>query len=190
MASDVEICNRALQKLGAKRITSLDEDSVNGRACNAAYDAIRLAELRKHRWSFAIERASLAADATTPSWGRSNSFQLPSDFVLLAERYPEENVNTNDRIIEGRKILTNESAPLEIRYIKNVTDAETMDPLFREALSCAIAVELCEALTQSATKKDMLKIDYRDSIREAKKANAIEKPAEESPEDTWVTARL
>ena len=51
MASKVEIANRALQKLGAKRIASLSEDSRNARAINAAYDTLREAELRAHTWS-------------------------------------------------------------------------------------------------------------------------------------------
>ena len=56
MASEVDICNRALSKLGAARITSLTEDSVNARACNAMYESVRDAELRAHPWNFAMKR--------------------------------------------------------------------------------------------------------------------------------------
>ena len=47
MASVVQISNRALQKLGAKSIVSLTEDSVNARAANLCYEDLRRAELRK-----------------------------------------------------------------------------------------------------------------------------------------------
>lgn len=189
MASDVEICNRALQKLGAKRIVSLTDNSVNARACNAAFVPVRQAELRKHFWSFAIERAELAADSPAPTWGRENSFTLPSNFLLLAPNYAEDLANDDDRLIEGRKIITDESAPLYVRYVKDVTDANQMDSLFREAFACALAIEICEEITNSTNKKDTLKIDYRDAIRDAKRMNAIEKPPEATPEDTWVTVR-
>lgn len=189
MASEVGICNRALQKIGARRITSLVEDSVNARACLVAYETIRDAELRKHPWNFAISRGSLAADATAPDWGRTNSFTLPSDFLRLLAPYPEDNLNDLDWQIEDGKIMTDEDAPLYIRYIKRVTDANTMDVLFREALSCALAVELCDEITQSNTKREILVAMYDRAIRDAKKANAIERVSAMPPEDTWITAR-
>jgi hypothetical protein len=190
MASKVDICNRALQKLGAKSIISLTEDSRNARACNTAFEPVKLAELRAHPWNFAIKRAELAADATAPEWGRANSFTLPSDFVGMAPDYPEDNANDKDWQLEGKKILTNDSAPIYIRYKYNVTDPNEMDSLFREALACRLAAELAEALTQSNVKKSDLKADYKDVISEAKKQNAIENIGEDGPEDEWITARV
>lgn len=189
MASDVEMANRALQKLGATRITSLTDNSTNARSCNFAFQPVKLAELRKHPWNFAIDRASLAADAVPPAWGKANSFQLPSDFLRLAPDYPEYNFNDKDWQIEGRKILTDDGAPLYIRYIKNVTDPNQMDPLFREAFATKLAIEICEELTQSNTKKAELKQDYELIIREAKKTNAIENISAEPAEDTWISER-
>jgi len=189
MASEVSICNRALQKLGATRITSLTQDSVTARACNVAYEHVRDAELRAHRWSFAIARTSIAADADEPEFGRANSFQLPVDFLKLIPPYVEDDWNSRDWIIEGRKILTDDASPLEIRYIKKETDPQQMDPLFREALSCKLAMELCEELTQSNQKLQALRVLYDDTIKAAKKANAIESVPMESVTDSWITVR-
>lgn len=189
MASEVEICNRALQKVGAKRITSLTENSVNARACNVAYSVLRDAELRAHPWNFAIARAELAADATDPDWGRAKSYTLPADFLRLIDDYPEDNSLTKDWQIEGNKILTDDSAPIYIRYISRVTDPNLMDVLFREALSAKIAMEICEELTQSNTKLASLSEDYKMKIREARKTNAIENVAAEPPEDEWIYKR-
>lgn len=189
MASVTEICNRALQHLGAKRISSLSEDSTNARACNTAYEAVRDAELRKHPWSFAIDRASLAASATAPAFGRANSFQLPSDFIRLLPPYPEDNKNSRDWQIEGTKIYSDEDAPLKVRYIKREEDPNVMDPLFREALSAALAVSLAEALTQSNTKKQVAAGIYSEIIGDARKVNAFERVAQAPPEDSFVTVR-
>lgn len=189
MASKVEIANRALQLLGAKRIVSLTEDSRNARAINAAFEPVKLAELRKHPWCFATKRAQLAASSTTPLFTRSNSFPLPSDFVRLLPPDPEVNFNDLDWVIEGKNIITNDSAPLDVRYIYDVTDPNEMDALFREALSAKLAEELCEEITQSNTKKAVAKDAYKDVIADAKRANAIEKPADKPPEDEWVTCR-
>lgn len=190
MASVVGICNRGLQKLGANRISSLtDENSKNARACNACYEDLRDAELRAHSWNFAIDRVSLAADSEAPTFGRTNAFQLPSDFLKLLEPYPEYNYNSIEWQVEGGKIYTDDTAPLNIRYIKKITNPDLMDPLFREALATKIAFELCEEITQSNTKKEALRQDYKMAISVARKANAIERVALILPEDEWLSAR-
>lgn len=189
MASEVGICNRALQKLGDKRITSLTEDAANARACNTAYAICRDAELEKHEWSFAIARAELAADALAPAWGRANSFQLPSDFIRLAHDYPEDNNNAKDWQIEGQKLITDDSAPIYIRYVKRVTDPNLFSSLFQEALAARLALELCEELTQSNSKKESAQADYTQAVREAKRSNAIQRVSSEPPEDAWLSAR-
>jgi len=190
MASEVSIANRALQKLGANRITSLTDSSTNARAANACYEILRDAELRRHTWNFAIKREALAADGTAPSWGRTNAFELPADFLRLLPPYPEDNFNNLDWQIEGRKIYTDDAAPLYVRYVAQVTDPNLMDALFRELLATRMAYEMCEELTQSNTKRDLLYRDIKDIVVEAKRTNAIENVSAETPTDTWITARL
>ena len=96
MTSETEICNRALQKLGAQRIADLDEGTKNARECKACYSILRDAELRAHPWNFAITREQLAADAMAPAFGRARAFPLPSGFLRLLPSYPEENLNSKD----------------------------------------------------------------------------------------------
>jgi hypothetical protein len=189
VASEVQICNRALQRLGVKRITSLTEDSRNARACNAAYTDLRDFELREHPWSFAAKRASIAADATGPIFNKDNYFTLPSDYIRMLPIDPEYNLNSQDWIIEGKKIATNDGAPLKIRYIYRVTDPNEMDSQFREALSAKIAWELAEELTQSSAKGDRALRDYEKIIAQAKHTNAILREAQQPPDDTWITVR-
>ena len=193
MASDVEICNRALQLLGATRIVALTDDSVSARACNNAYDAVRRAELRAHPWGFAIKRAQLPADGTAPAFGPARAFPLPSDFLRLMPQDAEDNLNDKDWAIEkhnGSKcILTDDSAPLNIRYIYDCDDPNEMDALFREAFAYSLALAMCEELTQSNTKKAELREDRKAVIREARRTNGIERVPMEAAEDTWLTAR-
>lgn len=190
MASTVEICNRALQKLGAKRIVSLDDDSVNARACDVAFGPVKLGELRAHTWNFATKRVQLAADDPAPVFGPTNSFTLPADFLRLLPPDPGQNLASLDWVIEGNKILTNDSAPLNIRYVADVTDPNLMDPLFRESMSSKLSLELCEELTQSNAKKNACALDYKNAIEQAKRSNAIEKPAPFTANDSWVDVRV
>ena len=190
MASEVEICNRALQKLGATRITSLTEDSRNGRACNACFYVLRDSELRNHPWNFAIKRVQLPANSAAPLFGYDNSFQLPSDFLRLLPPDPKWNRNDLDWHIEGRAIYTDDAAPLNVRYIYQVTDPNSFDPLFREVLAAKMAWEMCEEITQSNTKQSSAKSDYVDMIRLAKRTNAIENVPVDAPYDLWLSVRL
>lgn len=208
MATSVtDICNRALQKLGAKRISAITDQTPSGRACNLAYPIIRKSELRKYDWNFSITRDSLAADSPAPTWGRQNSFTLPANFIKLAESYPEDlttDVNVvgvsvaftaqftgmKDWVIEaGNKIVTNDEAPLQIRYVADITDTTTWDSIFCEVVSTAMAIEMCEELTQSNTKKAALAEEYKMLINDAKHASSIEIAPADPPPDTWISVR-
>ncbi len=206
MASKTDICNRALQKLGARRISSVTDQTPSARACDLAYDIVRQSELRKYDWNFAIKRVQLAADVPAPDWGRQNSFTLPSDYIKLTNTYPEDLTNDvnvvgvtvaftaqftglKDWVIEGKAIVTNDEAPLQVRYISDVTDTSQFDSLFVESFANALAYEMCEELTQSNTKKSDIAGAYKISIDEAKKASSIEIAPADPPPDTWLACR-
>ncbi len=67
MASKVEICNSALNMLGANNITDITEDSKNARLLNQRYDPVRDAIFRSHAWNCLIKRIQLAQDTDTPT---------------------------------------------------------------------------------------------------------------------------
>lgn len=199
MASQVDIANRALTKLGAARIISFGDDNKQARAVASMFDLVRDAELRAHVWSFSIRRASLPALSTTPDWGFDNEFQLPSDYlrvIQVEEMYPGpsmsdyRNENAAMYAIENRKILANYPAPLKIRYVARVDDSSQWDATFIEAFAARLAVEMCEDLTQSNTKKAEAKQEYDMAIRLAIRANAIEQPPQPLPDDGWMLSRL
>jgi hypothetical protein len=166
---------------------------------NRAYDPVRLSELRKHYWNFSIKRASLAASATPPSFGKTNFFPLPADFLDLAP--PDQSFATSpggnitgapdihDWQIEGNQIASNEAAPLQIRYVADVSES-LYDANFAEALAAALALNTCEELTNSNAKLQNLNTAYDMAIKQARKRNAFQNRPVYSPNDTWITARL
>lgn len=189
MAAEVDICNRALQKLGAARITALTDQSVNARACSLAYATCRDDLLREHPWNFAIQRLQLAANATAPAFGPANAYPLPTGWLRVLPPDPFQNTNDRDWIIEGNQLLTDEGSPLNLRLVMQVTDPNLMDVTFREALSSKLAFELAEQLTQSNTKKQAAFQMLKEDISDARKVNAIEKVPQASFDDTWISSR-
>jgi hypothetical protein len=196
--SAVSICNRALQLLGDESIVSLTDDNNRARAMNLAYEPIRRRELQVRRWRFSISRASLPALADTPDSGYAYQYQLPNDFLRLIEggdlltsadltdfRGGEESLFS----IEGQAILTDIEAPLSIRYLRDVTDAASFHPAFVETLSVAIAIATCERLTGSASKLQELRDMYSAVVKDAARANALERASISMADDTWVIGR-
>lgn len=186
--SKVALANTALQKLGAARIESLTQDKPNARSMAAAFNHVLRAEIRRYDWSFAIKRASIAADGDDPTWGDFNQYSLPNDFIRLLR--DDETGQAVDWKIEGRFILSRDEAPLEIRYIAFVEDPTMWDASFDEAFACKLALQCCEEITQSTSKKGGIQADYDTEIAEAKRTGAIEKGSQEFPEDDWINARL
>lgn len=205
------IANRALQLLGSQPISSLIENSRGAKAMNRAYQPVLLSELRKNYWNFSIKRSSLPADAVGPSFGKSNYFTLPPDFLDLAPPDMVFGVAGGgtlagnqilagtpiitgspivDWLIEGNKIATNQIAPLNIRYVSSATTESMFDPCFDEAFSAALALMCCEELTQSNTKFASLAQVYDSAIEVAKKRNAFEGRPVQPPTDTFVIARF
>ena len=184
--SVVDICNGALQRLGATGILSLADNTREARQCNLAYDCNRRAELRKHNWNFSIKRAALAPDADTPLFDYLYQFTLPADCLRIL--LPRD--ATNDWVVEGRKILSNASNTLYLRYVSDVTDTTQFDPIFYDLMSVAMSIDMCEPLTNSTGKKQALNAEYDDTVKQARRSNAFEQLPADPPDDSFWTVRL
>ena len=199
MASVIQVANRALTKLGAARITSLSDDVKAARSINSCFEDLRDDELRAHRWQFAMKRTSLAALSTAPAFGYTYQYAVPSDFLridMVDDRFPSAVMDNYidaeglDWTLEGNVILSDIGAPLKLRYIAQITDPTQWDPNFREALASRIAMEICEDLTQSDTKKQAAANDYKRAISQAIRTSSIERPPVMPPDDQWVISRI
>lgn len=184
MASTVEICNRALSKLGQIRITSLTDNNKAAKACNQAYEYVRDSVLRAHVWNCTVSRAQLAPLSTTPAFGFDYEYQQPSDCIKVVE------VDTSYQwVVEGRKILTDQGTTLDIRYQVREEDPNQYDSLLQEAIAARLAYELAEELTQSNSKKEAALNDYHMTMSDAKLRDAQEQSPAELYEDDWINVR-
>lgn len=200
MASNVEIANSALTKVGAARITALTDNVKAAREINAIFELRRDYLLRTHNWSFAMTRTSLPALDETPAWGYTYLYQLPTDCLRVVQVNDmwvvpgladyTSGPDSEPYKITGRRIETDIGAPLKLRYIKRVTDPAQFDAAFVEVFASDLADQVCEALTQSNTKREATRAVLRQSLLEAVRSNAIELPPEAIPDDSWILSRL
>lgn len=156
MASSVEICNRALIRLGADTITALDEDSVEARICNIVFDAIRKDLLRSHPWNFAVKRAILAQVTDDPEFGFFYRYSLPSDYLMVIDL----DTDTDPFKVEGGYLLT-DSDEVNLTYVADITDTGLFDSMFTTLFSIRIALEVGFKLTGSQAVLETLRREYR-----------------------------
>jgi hypothetical protein len=199
MASEVQVANRALTKLGSFRILSLDDDSKPARAIKSCFDDLRDDELRSYGWQFALKRVQLVASATAPDHGWTYQYPLPADFLALDmvnDQFPAVSLDdyiTNDVIEyshEANVIMTDFPSPLKVRYIARITDPNQWDPNFREVLACRIAVEVAEELTQSGPKRQLAWDEYKRALVRAITSNSFERPPVMLADDSWIMGRI
>lgn len=190
MPSVVDVCNKALDKLGQGSITSLEDSNKSARLCSRNWPLVRDAVLRAHPWNFAITRDVLAPIDLTPTetakqWGFTSKFAVPVDLVRLVE---VRDLSTAEYQVEGRYILANATV-LYIRYVKREEDPNKYDSQFVDAAAAYLAFEMCESITQSNTKKNALWEEYKDRLMDAKGIDGQENPPAVFEEDEWISVR-
>ena len=186
--SETSICNMALALLGDERIGALTDNTEAARACNSVYEHLRNGLLRSHPWRFARARASLASLSTTPTWGWSYEFTLPTDPYCLRVLDVEE-YRQDEWTVEGRKLLGDFSTA-NIRYISIITDPMQFDPLFSVALATRISIQICMRLTSDENLRNMLRKDFDEHMQEARSASGQEGEVESINATIFADERL
>ena len=169
MASTVDICNGALNQLGATTILSLTEDSKNARLCNSRFTQVRDGVFRSHPWNCLQKRIELAQDSTAPAWGFKYAYTLPADCLRLL-RILDYDSNYK---VEGRKILS-DTETMKILYVSRVTDPNEYDESLRETLSSALSADIAFAVTSNNTTATNMYNLFQDKLKDARFIDSTE----------------
>jgi hypothetical protein len=192
MASTVDICNSALNLLGASTISALTDDSKNARLCNQRYEPIRNRVFRSHAWNCLHKRVQLAQNSTAPVVEYSYAYALPSDCLRILKVHngtTDSIASSIDYKLEGRNIVTDEGTIYAI-YIALITDPNEYDVYLQESISHQLAADICYAVTNNATlaKNYMERADER--LREARFIDATENALGTIESSEFTDARL
>jgi hypothetical protein len=185
MASIVDICNDALQKLSVNEISSLNDDSEAARFFKARYADLRDTLLQMHPWNFAQRRTGLAQLITTPEYEFAYEHQLPTNPYCLKVEEVEDNVEYR---IEGRKLLSNNTT-VNIVYTARITDVNDFQFLFREALATYLAAQAAWKLTGSVSLRDSLLVEFGVILADAKVRDSQEGTPRKRSRGGWVNGR-
>ena len=182
MTTELDIANGALIKLGAVPLTSLAEDSQTAYYFNLIYTSIRDDMQRSYPWKTLIKRSELAASATPPEWGYSFQCPLPADSIrVLDVRSSSSAIGQQIRTtkldawdLESGNILCDNEGPIYIRYLAIEVDPDNWDVMLRQVITTAVALELCESITQDPTKKAQLAAELQTRLIQAASTDSFE----------------
>ena len=192
MASIVNMCNSALNLIGASTISALTEDTKNARLCNQRYEPVRNRVFRGHNWNCLIKRVELAQNSTAPVVEYTYAYALPSDFLRVMKIHN----GTTDSIaadldykVEGKNIVTNQTT-VYLAYIALDTDPNNYDAYLREAISHQLAADLAYAITNNATLANNYLTRADERLREARFIDATENSLDTIEANEFTDARL
>ena len=192
MASVVDICNSALNLLGASTISALTDDTKNARLCNQRYEPIRNRIFRSHPWNCLVKRVQLAKDSDAPVVEYSNQYTLPSDClrVLKIHNGVTDSIKSDmEYRIEGRKIKTNEGTIFLI-YVAENTDPNIYDMNLQEAISHQLAADIAYAVTNNATLANQYMQRADERLKEARFIDATENSVSQIEANEFTDSRL
>lgn len=149
MASDVDICNLALARLGdAATVSNINPPSGSAQAghCAIFYPMVRTWMLQAHNWSWIMRRSPLTMLQQTPAFGWLYYFAEPAGSQTIVSLHVGGAPDDSEPITFDREALTdgtqvilcNINNPVA-KYTVDVTDTTKYDPLFIEAFTLWLA---------------------------------------------------
>ena len=194
MISDVGICNIALARVGAEKITDLSEASPAALDCARLYEPLRDALLAAHPWRFAEAHQPLAALADAAPAGWTYAFALPSD-CLAARAVVDGQTGPSEQpappvpfAVSGATVLTDQAGAVLI-YTRRVSDPVRFDPLFADALATKIAADLAMSRRLDRQIRDQMVRDHQMVMAQARLTDARAGTVETTHTPDWLQAR-
>jgi hypothetical protein len=185
--SPAELCSRALLKIGASTITSLDEGTTEAQVAAHLYPITRDALLAAHPWNFAIAYAELQAADEPPVADYSCAFVLPADCLRVLSAGALSRGSGLEYRICGRQLLT-DAERVTLTYVQRAAE-ETFPPFFVMALIAQLAAEFCIPLTDSTSRWEGLRSAAEGEFRRAKMIDSQEETPQRITDFTLIEER-
>lgn len=186
--TQVGICNSALAKVGQGPISSIDQETRAAQIIKSIWDLVQDEAMSAHPWNFAIKRDTLSPTATTPTYEFTYEYDIPNDCLRVLELETDVTTIGVDWVVEGRKILSNDSS-INIRYLYRNVDYNSWSPPFAEVMAWRIAQEIAYALTQSSEREKACSANYERTLALARSTDGAEGVLRGLLADEWTSSR-
>ena len=185
MATAVDVCNKALGRIGVTRITSLSDTSAAGLAVAASFSGASDWVLSNWAWSFAVRRETLYYATEVAAGGTATGgwvYALPGDFLGLVPDL------TGTFELEADGVVSAQAPPLEIRYVARIDAVRDWPVLFCDAVAWRLAIEVQPELAPTFL-HTQLDAGLALAVRAARRLGAIEKKAGVQGDNVWVLSK-
>ncbi len=167
--TNIEICARALIRLGANPIAEFNDGSSESEIAYALYGSTKNALLSSYPWSFATRQITLLPSNANPIADYSYAYDLPTDILRAVScGSGRRGRGVEFKILNG-KLHTNYK-DIIFTYIAEI-DEEYFPPFFSSALITKLASEFSIPITESTSRTEML---YNLAEKEVEKARLID----------------
>lgn len=201
MASEVDICNLALARLGDNAtVASIDppEGSAQAEHCARFYPVARDSLLEMHAWKFATRRV-LLAQLTTDTWNWPFAYAEPTGVLKLLAVLPASaasDADTQEYEAEtdgnGTPIILTDQEGASLRYVARVTDTTVFSPLFVDALAWLLASYLAGPVLKGDAGAAMAKAclqSFMLALSNAKTSDANQRKVRPEHKPDWIAGR-
>ncbi|HZS81065.1 MAG TPA: hypothetical protein VFA14_06540, partial [Herbaspirillum sp.] len=189
--SETQIFNAVLDRLAEESVLTTTDEKAVSHWLNRNYPLQRDVLLQRHTWNFAMARRQLAADTNKPPFEWSFQYLLPEDCLRVCPVTADGRRNSPPipYVVEGMRILTNKSAPLNVRYISRMIDTNLFTPVFIDLLAQILAANFCYWVTGKANFSKQLMDISSLSFLEAARIDSLEGLPEEPYDDEIIMVR-
>lgn len=187
--TDISICNLALARIGASRITSFTDGSEEASLCSDLYDPARRETLRSHAWGFATDTATLALATGETDTKYDYVYALPAKCIRAVKLVNPSNDDELAFRVRKDRLLYCNVADAELEYVYDVEDESRFDPMFVSALAFRLAADLAVPVAQSKSLADTMFQKFMLLIRSTTGVDSSEGKAELKTGQSFINAR-
>ncbi len=184
--SIIGIYNIALIELGEDPAVSTTDNIKAINLCNARYADSRQAVIRMHPWNCTKKFAQLAANPNPPAFKYANAYDLPGDFIRMFDI--ADNPEANWEVV-GNQLMTDETAPLNVRYHFDLQDVTRFDALFARVVGYDLALEIGPSIVRDDAKMKRISDKLNAKILSATLVDSQEDSPREWDEDILLRSR-
>jgi len=188
MANKVSICNMALSRLGATRISSLEagiDSSSNAATCSVFYEDAVNELIALHDWSWATARRQLSALSSDNYTNYLYKYQLNTDVVAVLKLIDSDGNDLEDEYEIEKDCLYTNVTPCLIKYMTNDIEEADLSPVFVELLVLKIASKIAYLITSDQKLEVKFLQLYEGYLRRVKGQDTFHKKNRPKGEFTW-----
>ena len=189
-AAKLKLCNQALILLGSPgSVKSFTDATAEARAVAAWYDTVREEVLDARDWKFAMRTEDLSKSASQAGAGSGEKWAYRYDFPSTAikllriehatDEYPPP--YELDTLADGTRTILTDKDDAKAVYIKDEEVSTAFSPMFKEALTYALALKLGPSFNASPDLFAVLDQRYNKALGYVQTDQGMVRPEDQTP---------